>query len=425
MNNQSDQDTRSFSRQRQSNIFLGALRGEKPVIPVDYEKLKAKARRNLSKEASAYIEGGAGSESTMNANQRAFDRWRIQARMLRDVSTGDSSISLFGNKLPAPFLLAPIGVLEMAHRDADLAVAKAAASEGIPFIFSSQASVDMETCSDAMGDSTRWFQLYWSESNDLVESFVQRAEKCGCDAIVLTLDTTMLGWRPRDLDLAYLPFLRGKGIAQYTSDPVFRQMMENELDTEESKKITFESIRALISMSRRFPGNFWKNLISGEPLKAVRTFINTYSRPSLTWEDLSFLRELTDLPIILKGIQHPEDAKKAIEAKMDGIIVSNHGGRQVDGAIGSLDALIKIVDEVDGKIPVLLDSGIRTGSHIFKALALGASAVLVGRPYVYTLAIAGESGVREYIQNLRAEFELTMRLAGCRTIDEVKQTELV
>jgi lactate 2-monooxygenase len=314
----------------------------------------------------------------------------------------------------------------MVHEKADLAVARAASSENIPFIFSNQASFSMERCSSVMGRSPRWFQLYWSTNNDLVKSFVARAEKCGCDAIVLTLDTTRLGWRPRDLDMDYLPFLRGKGIAQYTSDPVFNHMMESlPAGNRDARGVTLNSLKVLFQMSKNYPGSFWKNLFSDKPRKAVKTFIETYSRPSLTWKDLSFLRSLTDLPIILKGILDKHDAQKAIQTNMDGIIVSNHGGRQVDGCISSIEALPGITEAVQGRIPILLDSGIRGGSDMFKALALGADAVLIGRPYVYALALAGEAGVREIIQNLRADFELTMGLSGLKSVKDIHNNCLV
>lgn len=417
-------DKHHFSRQRQSDVYLNGLAGYTSPIPVSFRELEAKAERSMSREAFAYVAGGAGMETTVTENRRAFLGETIVPRMLRDVSTPDTGIELFGHHYPAPFLLAPIGALEMVHTDADLAVAGAASKEGIPMIFSSQASVPMEACAGAMGGAPRWFQLYWSTSDDLVRSFVSRAERCGCQAIVLTLDTTMLGWRTRDLDLGYLPFLRAKGIAQYTSDPVFRELMKEYGDEEpdRKKKITVSSLKALIEMSRTYPGSFFGNLVSGEPLRAVRTFIKTYSRPSLTWDDLALLRSLTDLPILLKGILHPEDAKEAVKRDMDGIIVSNHGGRQVDGALPALDALPPVVKAVDGALPVLFDSGIRTGADIFKALALGAKAVLLGRPWVYGLAIAGEEGVREVIRNYRADFELTMALAGIRSLHQIDQS---
>ncbi len=402
-------------RLRQAAIFIRGLAGMRPVVPVDFIKLEEAARRALSPRAFAYLAGGAGAESTMSANRTAFERWRIMPRMLRDISTRDLTVELFGRTLPAPLLLAPIGVLELAHRDADLAMARAAAAEGIPFIFSSQASVPMEECAAAMGGAPRWFQLYWSSSNELVRSFVRRAEACGCEAIVLTLDTTMLGWRPRDLDLAYLPFLRGLGIAQYTSDPVFRDQLAEPLEaiSRERPPVNLATLRAALQQVRRYPGPLREKLRSGAARAAVQRFVATYSRPSLTWDDLSFLRDLTRLPILLKGIQHPDDAREAVARGMDGVIVSNHGGRQVDGALGALDALPGVVEAVGGRVPVLFDSGIRGGADILKALALGATAVCLGRPYAYGLAVAGERGVREVIRNTVADLSLTLGLAGC------------
>jgi lactate 2-monooxygenase len=350
----------------------------------------------------------------MAANRAAFERWSIVPRMLRDVSTRDLTVELFGRTLPAPLLLAPIGVLELAHPEADLAVARAAAAEGVPFIFSNQASVPMEECAAAMGSAPRWFQLYWSSSNEPVRSFVRRAETCGCEAIVLTLDTTMLGWRPRDLDLAYLPFLQGLGVAQYTSDPVFRAQLAEPLEAISSERppLNLATLRAALQILRRYPGPLREKLRSGAARAAVQRFIATYSRPSLTWDDLSFLRDLTRLPILLKGIQHPDDAREAVARGMDGVVVSNHGGRQVDGALAALDALPGVVAAVGGQVPVLFDSGIRGGADIIKALALGATAICLGRPYAYGLAVAGERGVREVIQNTIADLSLTLGLAG-------------
>jgi lactate 2-monooxygenase len=272
-----------------------------------------------------------------------------------------------------------------------------------------------------MGDAPRWFQLYWSTSNELVASLVSRAEQCGCSAIVLTLDTTMLGWRVRDLDLAYLPFLRGKGIAQYTSDPVFVEALQETLRQEAppAGRITLAAIGTLLSQAGSYPGPRLANVRSGLARAAVRRFVETYSRPSLSWDDLGFLRERTRLPILLKGILHPADASAAVEHGMDGIVVSNHGGRQVDGAVATMDALPAVVEAVAGRIPVLLDSGIRSGADVFRALALGASAVGLGRPYVWGLAAGGEDGVREVIRNLRADFDLTMGLAGVVSVRDI------
>jgi lactate 2-monooxygenase len=387
----------------------------------------------MSREAYAYVAGGAGLESTIEANRAAFDRRRIVPRVLRDVSTRDTTVELFGRRLPSPFLLAPIGVLELAHRDADVAVAKAAAAEGVPMIFSNQASRPMEDCAAAMSDAPRWFQLYWSTSDELVASFVRRAEACGCEAIVVTLDTTMLGWRCRDLDLAYLPFALGKGIAQYTSDPIFNELLKpapiersglsasaaGQSPATRQRMATPTAVRSLIQATRAYPGRFASNLRSGLPLAAVREFLTIYSRPSLTWDELAWLRGLTRLPILLKGLLHPDDARLAVDHGVDGIVVSNHGGRQVDGAIGSLDALPAAAQAVAGRIPIVFDSGVRGGADAFKALALGATAVLIGRPYVYALALGGEAGVREVIRNFVADFDLTLGLAGCSSISEI------
>lgn len=412
-------------RQRQSDIYLNGISGVRPAVPTG-PALESRARERMTPEAFAYVAGGAGAESTVAANRAALDRRRIVPRMLRDVSVRSTSVRLFGRDLASPILLAPVGALELVHPEADLAVARAAATTQVPFIFSSQASVPMEECAAAMRDEPRWFQLYWSRSNDLVRSFVTRAERCDCEAIVLTLDTTMLGWRTRDLDLGYLPFLRGIGIAQYTSDPVFRAQLGESLDTSAAARpgVNVSAVRAFAGMVRRYPGRLPDKLRSGEPRAAVQRFIATYSRPSLTWDDLSFLRDLTKLPILLKGIQHPDDAVEAAARGMDGVIVSNHGGRQVDGAIGSLDALPAVVDAVASRIPVLFDSGIRGGADVFKAIALGATAVCLGRPYVYGLAIAGEDGVREAIQNVSAELSLTLGLAGYRSLEEIGRESL-
>ena len=412
---------------RQQDIYSKGLSGEKPLVPVDFHKLERKGCDAMSPEAYAYIAGGAGLESTMRANRESFERQRIVPRMLNDVSERDTTVNLFGRTLPSPFLLSPIGVLEMAHNDADQAVGRAAAAEGIPMIFSNQASQPMEKVAGAMGDGARWFQLYWSKSDDLVRSLVSRAESCGCEAIVVTLDTTMLGWRTRDLDLAYLPFLRGKGIAQYTSDPVFLESLKtpSQPGNMARPKLSLETLKTLKQIGQSWPGGALDGISSGKAMAAVQEFIAVYSKPSLTWDDLKMLREHTHLPIVLKGIQHPDDGRKAVEHGMDGIIVSNHGGRQVDGAIGSLEALPAVVEAVAGRIPVIMDSGIRTGADVFKALALGATAVGLGRPWVYGLAIAGEAGVREVIANLKTDFELTMGLSGCKSISEITREALL
>lgn len=410
-----------IGRERQFEVYVGGARGVYPRVPVSFEHLEGAARKAMSPEGYAYVAGGAGTEETTRENRAAFERWRIVPRMLRDVSTRETAVDVLGTRMPSPFALCPIGVLEMAHRDADVAVARAAAAEGVPFVFSNQASRPMEETASAMGDAPRWFQLYWSTSNDLVSSLVSRAEACGCSAVVLTLDTTMLGWRIRDLDLAYLPFLRGKGIAQYTSDPVFVEALQETLRQEAPPggRITLAAIGTLLSQAGAYPGSRLANVRSGIARAAVRRFVETYARPSLSWDDLAFLRERTRLPILLKGILHPADALAAVERGMDGIVVSNHGGRQVDGAIATMDALPAIVEAVAGRVPVVLDSGVRSGADVFRALALGASAVGLGRPYVWGLAAGGEEGVREVIRNLRADFDLTMGLAGIASVHDI------
>lgn len=410
---------------RQKEIYLNGFAGKRSKIPVSFAALEEKARKIISPEAYAYIAGGAGAERTMAANRGAFDGYQIVQRMLRDVSERDMRIELFEKSLKTPLLLSPIGVLEMVNSEADVAVGKAAARLGLPYIFSNQASRPMETVAQAMGSSDRWFQLYWSKSYDLVASLVTRAEKCGCSAIVVTLDTTLLGWRTRDLDIAYLPFLEGKGIAQYTSDPVFQKLMDEPDGPAPSGGLSFSVLGGLISMVNAYPGKgFFRKLRSGRPMKAVRKFVNIYSNPAVTWKDLPFLRQHTRLPILLKGIVHPDDARLALDHGVDGIVVSNHGGRQVDGAIGTAAALPGVVEAVNGRIPVLVDSGIRHGSDIFKAIALGATAVCIGRPYVYGLAIDGQQGVIDVMTNLLAEFDLTMGLAGCRNIGEVRSAKI-
>ncbi len=410
--------------QRQTEVYVAGVAGARPAVPVDAARLEAEAARAMTPEAFAYVAGGAGTESTVRENRAGLERWRIVPRVLRDVSERDLSVELFGRRLATPLLLAPIGVLEMAHEGADVAVARAAAAEGVPMVFSSQASRPMEACAAAMGAAPRWFQLYWSKDDALVRSFVARAEACGCDAIAVTLDTTLLGWRTRDLDLAYLPFLRGMGIAQYASDPVFRAALSEVLPEPPGappRRINLSTVGALLRMKRTLRPTLGR----GDALAAVRRFVATYSRPSLTWKDLETLRAMTRLPIVLKGVMHPDDARLALEHGASGVWVSNHGGRQVDGALSSIDALPAIADAVGGRAPVVFDGGVRGGSDAFKALALGATAVALGRPYVYGLALAGETGVREVIRNLAAELDLTMGLAGCRSPAEVGREALV
>lgn len=402
-------------RLRQTQVYVTGAGGARPLVPVSPAELERRAIGRMSREAAAYIVGGAGMEITMRSNREAFERRRFVPRVLRDVSQRDLSVDLFGRRHATPILLAPVGVLEMVHGEADLAVARAAAREGVGYVFSNQASVAMEDCAAAMGDAPRWFQLYWSSDDDVVRSLVSRAERSGAEAIVVTLDTTLLGWRPRDLDLGYLPFLRGLGIAQYVTDPVFRDRIPQSPPETGFKPKGAGILATAFTLARK--GRQF-GLSMKQMQCAVAHFTATYSRPDLNWSDIERLRTMTKLPILLKGVRHPDDAALAVRHGVDGLIVSNHGGRQVDGEAAALDMLPSVV-EAAGDIPVLLDSGVRSGADVAKALALGARAVLVGRPYVYGLALAGEAGVSEVIRNIVAELDLTLALCGVTRVADL------
>ena len=275
-----------------------------------------------------------------------------------------------------------------------------------------------------MGDVPWWFQLYWSTDEALVDSLIGRAEAAGAAALVITLDTTMLGGRPQDLNLGSLPFARGLGIAQYTSDPRFRELVASRVaaaaaKVKEKVRPTVGAVRSLIEMSRSHPGDFRANLTSPEPRAAVETFLEIYSNPALSWANLETLRERTRLPVVLKGILHPDDARRAFELGVDAIVVSNHGGRQVDRAIASLDALVSIREAIGRQPVVLFDSGLRTGADLFVALALGADACLLGRPHIYGLALDGADGVASVVENVMAELDLTMGLTGVGSIPDL------
>ncbi len=381
----------SGGMQYQLQIYFGGTQNIKPLLPVSFEDLEKKASEVMSPEAFGYVAGGAGNETTIDNNKKAFKNWQIIPRMMGDVSNCSIAIELFGLKLPTPVLLAPIGVLSIVHPEAELAVARAAKSLQVPQVVSTVSSKTIEEIATVHGEHPHWFQLYWGRNNDFTRSIISRAEKAGYGAIVVTLDTRLFAWRERDIQNAYLPFLYSEGLANYFTDPVF-------LAT------------------------------AGDPAKdkmqSLLNFANCFSNPSSTWNDLSVIRDCTKLPIILKGILHPDDAKKAIDHGADGIVVSNHGGRQMDGAISALDALNGVAEAVGDKTTVLFDSGIRCGADVFKAIALGAKAVLIGRPYAYGLAIAGEQGVREVLANLLADIDLTLGLAGCNSWAEVTKDKL-
>jgi lactate 2-monooxygenase len=416
----------SAGRDAQSDIYRAGVSGRTPRIPTGFPDLERAAKRRMSRAAFAYVAGSAGLERTADSNTAAFGRHRIVPRVLRDVSERDLSVELFGVRRPTPLLLAPIGVLDLAHPGADIAAARAAAALGVPAMLSNQASTAMETVTAAMDEvspgASRWFQLYWSSSNELVASLIERAERSGCEAIVVTLDTHVLGWRPRDLDLGYLPFSRGRGIAQYTSDPVFQRLVRERVAAGGARPrpaITPATIASFASILRHHPGTLRANLRSPEPLAATETFLDVFADPTLTWDDLAFLRQRTSLPIVLKGVLHPADAERAVDAGMDAVQVSTHGGRQVDGEIAALDALPAVVERLDGRLPVLFDSGIRSGADAVIALALGARAVAIGRPYVYALAVGGEPGVQELLRNIIAELDITLGLAGVERVADL------
>jgi L-lactate dehydrogenase (cytochrome) len=375
----------------QNEVYLNGLGGTTLAHPTGWRDLEAAAQQAMTPEAWGYVAGGAGGEDTVRANREAFDRWRLLPRMLRGIpAQRDLSTTVLGTAMPAPVLLAPIGVLGIVHEGRELAVARAAASMDVPMILSTAATSSMEEVAEVGGP--RWYQLYWPRSRELAASFVQRAEKNGYDAVVVTLDTWQLGWRPRDLDVAFLPFLGGQGIQQYLVDPVFRSMLDAPPED--------------------------------DPMAAVLLWSQQFANPTLTWHDIAWLREQTSLPIVLKGVQHPDDARRAVDAGADAIVCSNHGGRQVDGAVGSLDALPGVV-EAAGELPVLFDSGIRTGADAVKALALGAVAVLLARPYVYGLAVGGEDGVRHVLRTFLADLDLQLGLSGHASVAELSADSLV
>jgi lactate 2-monooxygenase len=376
----------------QYEIYLGGLSDTRPEYPMRYDWLEARARELLSDEAYGYVAGSAGLERTAAANVSAFDRWAIVPRMLRDVSERDLSTTIVGTDLQVPVMLAPVGVQGIIHPDAEEATAAAVASMGVPIVLSNAATRSMEEVAAASGKNARWFQLYWPNDKKLTASFLSRAEEAGYGAIVVTLDTMLLAWRPRDLQNGFLPFLKGQGVANYFSDPVFKEGLEK---TPEE-----------------------------DPQAAVMKWVTVFSDPATTWKNLEFIREHTELPVVLKGVNDPADARAAVDCGMDGVIVSNHGGRQVDGAIAALDALPGVVAEVGADIDVMFDSGIRAGADVFKALALGARAVLLGRPYVWGLAAGGEDGVKQVVRSFLAELDLTFALSGCRSLEEADTSRL-
>jgi lactate 2-monooxygenase len=368
-------------------IYARGLGGETPSIPVPVAELERLAVEAMDERAANYVFAGAGTEGTMDANRAAFQRRRIVPRMLRDVAERDLSATILGTPVPAPLLLAPIGVQKVVHEEGELATARAAATLGLPMIASTNSHFTLEEIAEAGGDGPRWFQLYWPNDRALAASLVGRAEAAGYGAIVLTVDTFIPGWKPRDLQQAWLPFLNGMGVANYFQDPVFRAGLERTPEDDAGA--------------------------------ATGHFLGVQANPALNWDDLEWLREQTLLPIVVKGIQHAEDAREAAARGLDGIVVSNHGGRQVDGAIGSLDALPAIAAAAGNDLTILFDSGVRGGSDVIKALALGADAVCLGRPYIWGLALEGQAGVETVLKMVLAELDLTMALCGYTSPDQL------
>jgi lactate 2-monooxygenase len=375
----------------QLEIFLRGRAGELPAQPVALGELAEALRAGGEPRAVDYVFGGAGAGDTMRANEAAFRRWRIVPRMLRDVAARDLTVTVLGTEMPAPLALAPVGAQELLHPEGDLASARAAAAVGLPMAVSTVSSATLEAIAHA-APGPKWFQLYWPGDLEIMQSLVARAAAAGYRAVIVTLDTPMPGWKPGDLQHGFQPAVHGLGIANYLADPVFRSRLA----------VAPEA----------------------DPAAALAAFAGVFSNPRLTWADLVSLRDATTLPIALKGILHPDDARRAREHGIDAVVVSNHGGRQVDGELASLDALPAIVDAVGDELELLLDSGVRGGADMLKALALGARAVLLGRPYLWGLGVGGEAGVLAVLRGVLAEFELTLALTGHRSPGELSPAVL-
>jgi len=372
----------------QNEIYFNGLRGIRPNLPVDFKRLEERAIAVLSQSVLAYVQGGCGDEATQRRNVEAFAEWGIVPRMLVDTRVRDLSVDVFGKRYKSPLMLSPIGVIGVCAQDGhgDIATAKAAAAAGVPMIASTLMNDPLETVAEALGDGDAFFQLYTPNDRDLAASFVRRAEAAGYKGIVVTLDTWITGWRPRDLNDSNFPQLRGVALANYFSDPQFRAKLA--VPPEE------------------------------DPAAAVRHWASVFGM-TVTWDELARLRSLTKLPLIVKGIQHPDDAKRAIDVGVDAIYCSNHGGRQANGGIASIDLLPALVAEC-GKTPIWFDSGIRSGTDVVKALAMGASIVGVGRPYAYGLALGGTAGVVHVVRSILAEADLLMAVDGFPDITSLR-----
>lgn len=375
-----------YGPQRQAEILGSESSGEGSSVPLSFEELEAAANEQMSEAAWAYAAGGAGEEKTQSANRAAFDRWRIVPRMLRDVSKRELSVTLCDRRIPAPVFLAPIGVQTLYTADGELATARAAAALDMPLCVSTFSSFSFEQVAETMAESPRLAQLYLTTDNSINASFVDRVEAAAYDAIVVTVDTAYTGWRTRFQEQGTIPLSGRDGVANFFEDPVFRERLDTEPED--------------------------------DPESAIEEMIDLMQHPTLTWEDLERVSERASLPVLVKGILHPQDARQAIEVT-DGVIVSNHGGRQIDGEVAALDMLKQVVEVVGEEEQVLFDSGVRSGTDVFKALSLGADAVGLGRPYIYGLAAGGETGVSEVLKNVVGEFDLTLALSGYANASEI------
>ncbi|MFJ5769672.1 alpha-hydroxy acid oxidase [Psychrobacillus sp. NPDC093180] len=358
--------------------------------PINFAELEQAAKEKLEVGPFGYIRSSAGGEETLRKNTESFAKYSIVPRFLNDVSSLNTEITLFGQIYPHPLFVAPVGMNKIAHEDGEIAVAKAAAKYNFPYIQSTVSSYSIEEVAAATEGSTKWFQLYWSKNKEISYNIVKRAEQAGYKAIVVTVDTVMLGWREEDVRNQFSPLKKGIAKGNFITDPVFMASLPDQ--TEDS-------------------------IING--------IVDYLYHPSLNWDAIAELKEQTSLPILIKGILHPEDAKLAIEKGIDGIIVSNHGGRQLDGVVASIDALPEIVEAVDGRIPVLFDSGIRRGADALKALALGATAVCIGRPFVWGLAAGGQAGVERVLESFLEETKVSISLSGVSHVTDLHKLKVV
>ncbi|OUL31368.1 alpha-hydroxy acid oxidase [Nostoc sp. 106C] len=352
-----------------------------PINLFEYEQL---AKEHLSQMALDYYSSGAWDEITLQDNRAAFERLKLRPRMLVDVSDRNLTTSILGQPLELPLLIAPMAFQCLAHADGELATATAAASAGVGMILSTLATKSIEEVAAVrqnFPNALQWFQLYIHKDKGLTRALVERAYKSGYKALCLTVDAPVLGQRERDQRNEFsLPSgLQAANIATISGLNIPHEKGESGLFTYFAQQLN----------------------------------------PALTWKDLAWLQSLCPLPLVIKGILRGDDAVRAVECGVQAIVVSNHGGRQLDGAIASLEVLAEIVAAVDGKAEVLLDGGIRRGTDILKALALGAKAVLIGRPILWGLAVAGQAGVAHILSLLQTELSLAMALSGCAQLQDI------